>query len=100
MLIVGRVVAGFSIGIATTIVPIYQAEVAAPSLRGRMVSIYEWTNCWGILIQYFIQFGCSYISSEVSFRLPWGLQMIPGIILAVGMLFFPESPRWLVDRQR
>lgn len=52
---------------------------------------------WGILIQYFIQFGCSYIDGAASFRIPWGLQMIPAIILSFGMLFFPESPRWLFD---
>jgi MFS family permease len=55
---------------------------------------------WGILIQYFIQFGCSYIDGVASFRIPWGLQMIPGIILVVGMMFFPESPRWLFDHGR
>lgn len=55
---------------------------------------------WGILIQYFIQFGCSYINGAASFRIPWGLQMIPAIILSLGMLFFPESPRYLMDHDR
>jgi hypothetical protein len=55
---------------------------------------------WGIFIQYFIQFGCSYIDGTASFRLPWGLQMIPGLILAIGMSIFPESPRWLFDQGR
>lgn len=55
---------------------------------------------WGILIQYFIQFGCSYINGTASFRIPWGLQMIPAIVLAIGMQVFPESPRWLFDHGR
>lgn len=55
---------------------------------------------WGILIQYFIQFGCSYINGVASFRIPWGLQMIPAIILSLGMTVFPESPRWLFDHGR
>ena len=55
---------------------------------------------WGILIQYFVQFGCSYIDGVASFRIPWGLQMIPAIILSLGMVFFPESPRYLMDRDR
>jgi MFS family permease len=42
MLIVGRIIGGFSVGIATTIIPLYQAEVTVPSLRGRMISVYEW----------------------------------------------------------
>lgn len=52
------------------------------------------------MFQYFVQFGCSYISGVASFRIPWGLQMIPAIILGLGMLLFPESPRWLIDHDR
>ena len=65
-----------------------------------MISLQQWSITWGILIQYFIQFGCSYIDGVASFRIPWALQMIPAIILSVGMLFFPESPRWLIDHDR
>ncbi|CAK5267723.1 unnamed protein product [Mycena citricolor] len=97
MLVVGRIISGISVGLASSVVPIYQAEVTAPHLRGRLISLQQWSITWGILIQYFIQFGCSYINGTASFRIPWGLQMIPAIILAIGMQFFPESPRWLVD---
>ena len=100
MLVVGRAISGIAIGYASATVPLYLAEITQPHLRGRMVSIAQWAITWGILIQYFIQFGCSYISGVASFRIPWGLQMIPGVILAVGMLWFPESPRWLVDHGR
>jgi sugar porter (SP) family MFS transporter len=97
MLVVGRIISGISVGLASACVPIYQAEITAPSIRGRMVSLQQWSITWGILIQYFIQFGCSYISGVASFRIPWGLQMIPAIILSLGMTVFPESPRWLFD---
>ncbi|KAI0737117.1 general substrate transporter [Daedaleopsis nitida] len=100
MLVVGRIVSGLSVGIASAIVPLYQSEITAPSIRGRLVSLQQWSITWGILIQYFIQFGCSYIDGVASFRIPWGLQMIPAIILSLGMLVFPESPRWLVDHDR
>ncbi|EJD07765.1 general substrate transporter [Fomitiporia mediterranea MF3/22] len=100
MLVVGRIVSGLSIGFASTTVPLYQAEITAPAVRGRMISLQQWSITWGILIQYFIQFGCSYIDGVASFRIPWGLQMIPAIVLAIGMLWFPESPRWLIDHDR
>jgi Sugar (and other) transporter len=74
----------------------YLAEITAPSIRGRLTSLQQWSITWGILIQYFIQFGCSYINGVASFRIPWGLQMIPGLILGLGMALFPESPRWLL----
>ncbi|KAF8328993.1 general substrate transporter [Amanita rubescens] len=100
MLVVGRIISGLAVGLASAVVPIYQAEITAPSIRGRMVSLQQWSITWGILIQYFIQFGCSYINGVASFRIPWGLQMIPAIVLSLGMTLFPESPRWLFDKGR
>ena len=54
-----------------------------------------------------ICFGCSYIGgrnswdySTATFRIPWGLQMIPAVLLFFGMIFLPESPRWLARRDR
>ncbi|KAG6818460.1 hypothetical protein H0H93_004798, partial [Arthromyces matolae] len=100
MLVVGRIISGISVGFSSAVVPIYQSEITAPAIRGRIVSLQQWSITWGILIQYFIQFGCSYIDGVASFRIPWGLQMIPAIILSIGMTFFPESPRFLMDNDR
>jgi MFS family permease len=100
MLVAGRIISGISVGFASAIVPVYQSEITAPAIRGRVVSLQQWSITWGILIQYFIQFGCSYIDGVASFRIPWALQMIPAIFLALGMTMFPESPRWLIDQDR
>ncbi|EIN05365.1 general substrate transporter [Punctularia strigosozonata HHB-11173 SS5] len=100
MLVVGRIISGLCVGLASAVVPIYQSEITAPHIRGRMVSLQQWSITWGILLQYFVQFGCSYIDGAASFRIPWGLQMIPAILLSFGMMFFPESPRWLIDHGR
>jgi len=93
MLVVGRVIGGIAVGLESATVPMYQAEITAPAIRGRIISFNQWAITWGILIQYFIEFGCSYINGPASFRIPWGLQMIPAIVLSLGMLAFPESPR-------
>ncbi|KAH7905571.1 general substrate transporter [Hygrophoropsis aurantiaca] len=100
MLVAGRVISGISVGLASSVVPIYQSEITAPAIRGRLVAMQQWSITWGIMLQYFVQFGCSYLNGTASFRIPWGLQMIPAIILSTGMLFFPESPRWLIDHNR
>ncbi len=42
MLVVGRIISGLSVGISSAIVPIYQSEITAPSIRGRMVSLQQW----------------------------------------------------------
>ncbi|KIL56878.1 hypothetical protein M378DRAFT_435825 [Amanita muscaria Koide BX008] len=83
MLVVGRIISGVSVGLTSALVPIFYpwSLLLSPT----------WSITWGILIQ----FGCNGVAS---FRIPWGLQTIPGIILSLGMTVFPESPRWLFDK--
>jgi MFS family permease len=52
LLCVGRLVAGWAIGVCSAIVPVYQAEIAPKHIRGRVVSLQQWAITWGILIQY------------------------------------------------
>ncbi|GAA5987507.1 hypothetical protein JCM5350_003107 [Sporobolomyces pararoseus] len=99
-LVAGRVVGGLSVGILSAIVTTYQAELTKPSIRGRIVSLQQFAITIGIFLQYFVQFGSSYINGGASFRLPWALQLIPGLILGTLMWIFPESPRWLCDHGR
>ncbi|GAA6008455.1 hypothetical protein JCM11491_004485 [Sporobolomyces phaffii] len=99
-LVAGRVVAGIAVGILSAIVTTYQAEITKPSIRGRIVSIQQLSIMSGIFLQYFVQLGASYIHGDASFRLPWALQLIPGLVLGSLMWIFPESPRWLCDRGR
>jgi hypothetical protein len=89
MLVAGRIISGISVGLSSAIVPIYQSEITAPAIRGRFIALQKWSITWGILIQYFIQFGSSYIDGVASFRIPWGLQMIPAILLSIGDDFLP-----------
>ena len=42
MLVVGRVISGLSVGIASAIVPLYQSEITEPRIRGRIVSMQQW----------------------------------------------------------
>lgn len=100
MLIVGRIINGVAVGLASMIVPVYQSEIAPRNIRGRIVSLQQWAITWGILIQFFIQYGCSKIESNAAFRIPWGIQVVPGVILLAGTTVFPYSPRWLADKGR
>ncbi|MCJ1292605.1 MFS sugar transporter [Xylographa carneopallida] len=108
MLVVGRLVSGLGVGIESAVVPIYQAEIAPPEIRGRVVSLQQWAITWGILIQYFIQYGASFTDGgannpdqgTAAFRIPWGVQIVPATILFAGMFLFPRSPRWLASKDR
>jgi len=108
MLVVGRVIAGLCVGIASSICPVYQAEIAPKEIRGRVVSLQQWAITWGILIQYFIQYGASNVDGgpnnpnqgTAAFRIPWGVQIVPAVILFFGMFFLPKSPRWLASKDR
>jgi MFS family permease len=51
-LVIGRVIAGLCVGIASAIVPVYQSEIAPKEIRGRVASLQQWAITWGILIQY------------------------------------------------
>ncbi|GAA5992993.1 hypothetical protein JCM10908_000787 [Rhodotorula pacifica] len=99
-LVAGRVVAGLAVGIASAIVTVYQAEITKPSMRGKIVSIQQLSTMSGIMIQYFVSFGFAQTSGDLSWRAPFGLMAIPGAILGSIMFIFPESPRWLMDRDR
>ncbi|KAK9371937.1 general substrate transporter [Lipomyces chichibuensis] len=100
MLVVGRFISGACVGLTAALIPIYQSEIAPRKFRGRIVSFQQFAITWGILIQYSIQYGCSFLQSEVAFRLPWALQAIPGIILFLGLFWLPYSPRWLASKDR
>lgn len=100
MLIVGRIINGFCVGICSAQVPVYITEIAPPTKRGRLVGAQQWAITWGIMIMFYISYGCSFINGNAAFRVPWALQMIPAIILFFGMIVLPESPRWLASKDR
>ncbi|KAI5200090.1 putative MFS glucose transporter [Aureobasidium subglaciale] len=100
MLIVGRVINGFCVGICSAQIPVYISEIAPPSKRGKLVGAQQWAITWGIMIMFYISYGCSFINGTGAFRAPWALQMIPAIVLLFGMMLLPESPRWLASKDR
>ena len=74
----------------------YLAEIAKKDKRGSIIVIQQLAIEVGILIMYFIGYGCSFIPGPTaSFRTAWGIQWIPCVILLVGLPFLPRSPRLL-----
>lgn len=89
------------VGITSSQVCVYLAELAPARIRGRIVGVQQWAIEWGILIMYLISYGCGQgIAGHSSFRVAWGIQAVPGLILLLALPFFPESPRWLAGKER
>lgn len=99
-LIAGRVLNGVCVGITSSQVPVYLAEIAKKEKRGSLIVIQQLAIEWGIFFMYFIGYGCSFIPGDTSFRVAWAMQFVPCVMLMVGLPFLPRSPRWLakVDR--
>jgi sugar porter (SP) family MFS transporter len=100
MLIAGRLIAGIAIGILSTANPVYCSEVAPPAWRGAMTGLQQWMLSWGYLAAQWIGYGSSFANSDFQWRFPLAFQCIPAVILAVGILFQLESPRWLCEKGR
>ncbi|KAK0390543.1 hypothetical protein NLU13_0047 [Sarocladium strictum] len=98
MIYAGRAVAGLGIGASSMCVPVYISETAPPSIRGRLVGIFEIASQGGGMLGFWINYATSQTISDTSiaqWTIPLALQLAPGILLFTGMLFCPESPRWL-----
>ncbi|KAK6000230.1 hypothetical protein QM012_003862 [Aureobasidium pullulans] len=91
---------GITVGITSSQVPVYLAEIARKEKRGSLIIIQQLAIEVGILVMYFLGYGCTFISGPASFRTAWSMQFIPCFFLMIGLTFLPESPRWLakVDR--
>lgn len=95
-LIVGRVLNGVCVGITSSQVPVYLAEIAKKDKRGSIIVIQQLSIEIGILVMYFIGYGCKFIPGPTaSFRTAWGIQWVPCVLLLAGLPLLPESPRWL-----
>lgn len=100
LLVAGRVVSGVGIGLISAVVPLYQGEAAHKYLRGAIISTYQWAITWGLLVSSAVSQGTHQMDSAASYRIPIGLQYVWTSILATGMLFLPESPRFYVLKDK
>lgn len=82
------------------IAPLYISEIAPPEIRGTLLVLQEFSIVFGIVIAFWTTYGTRYMAGEWSWRLPFLIQMIPGFILGVGIVFLPFSPRWLSSQGR
>lgn len=101
LLYAGRFFTGLGVGTFSSVGPLYNAEIASPETRGFIVSFYQFATILGIMLSFWIGYGCNFIGSggvqsDLAWRLPSIIQGIPAALLAIGVWWMPFSPRWLV----
>ena len=100
VLIAARLFIGLAIGISSFSVPLYIAEISPTKIRGRLVSLFQLLITIGILVSYLSDLLFANNNDLSSWRPMFYVGVIPGLILFIGMLFLPETPRWLMSKGR
>ena len=97
--VAARFIAGLAIGVASVLSPMYIAEVAPPSIRGRLVVLQQMGIVTGILMAYFVNWVLADLGAS-SWRWMFAAAAAPSAIFFLALIFIPESPRWLVANGR
>ena len=100
-LIVGRIICGVGNGINTSTVPVWQAECSKTHRRGQTVMAELCIVVGGVALSYWLDFGFSYLEpSTAAWRVPIAFQLVFTFSVIATIMTMPESPRWLVLRDR
>jgi sugar porter (SP) family MFS transporter len=97
VLVLARLVLGLAVGLAAVVSPLYISESAPLSIRGALVATYQLAITFGIVASYLTGL---LITGPGSWRVMFAVGAVPGFLFLLGLLFLPESPRWLVLRGR
>ena len=96
-LVCARVLLGLAVGFASYTAPLYIAEIAPERYRGSMISMYQMMLTTGIVVAFLSDAALSYSGN---WRLMLGVIALPALVLFIGVIFLPNSPRWLAATGR
>ncbi|KAF8539588.1 general substrate transporter [Trichophaea hybrida] len=95
--IVGRIITGIGNGANTSSIPVWQAETSKSHNRGLLICIEAAMIAVGTVIAYWLDFGFSFVDNSSQWRLPITFQIVFAVLLIIGIMILPESPRWLLN---
>jgi SP family sugar:H+ symporter-like MFS transporter len=95
VLLVARFVLGLAVGCAALVVPLYLSEIAPTEIRGAISSLNQLMIVGGILVAFLVN---AVLASSEAWRVMLGLAVVPSLVLLVGMIWMPETPRFLVRK--
>ncbi|KAM1810006.1 hypothetical protein ACFX12_026821 [Malus domestica] len=100
VLLLARLLDGFGIGLAVTLVSVYISETAPPEIRGLLNTLPQFAGSGGMFLSYCMVFGMS-LKDAPSWRMMLGVLSIPSLVyFGLTLFYLLESPRWLVSKGR
>ncbi|KAK8220940.1 glucose transporter-like protein [Phyllosticta capitalensis] len=100
LFIAGRFFAGYGVGLISAMIPMYQSETAPKWIRGAIVGSYQLAITIGLLLAAIVNNSTKDLDNSGSYRIPIAVQFAWAIILVGGLIFLPETPRYLVKRDK
>lgn len=102
MLVCARLFLGVAIGVSSFAVPLYIAEISPTRSRGTMVSLFQLLITIGIMVSYLSDSAFAVPDGNPDYNICWRpmfyVGVIPALIMFIGMIFLPETPRWLISK--
>ncbi|OSC97300.1 general substrate transporter [Trametes coccinea BRFM310] len=99
-LIFGRGIGGLGVGALSMLSPLYMAEISPPEVRGSLMALEQLAIVSGAVLGFWTGFFTRELPGSSSWRIPLGIQLIPGLLLGFGCMALPPSPRLLVQQGR
>ena len=96
MFILGRLFAGFGVGLISAQVPMYQSETLPKWIRGAVVGCYQLCITIGLFLASIVSYATKNRTDSGSYRIPLAIQFAWALILSGGLLLLPETPRYLI----
>ncbi|OJD28915.1 high affinity glucose transporter rgt2 [Diplodia corticola] len=100
MFIAGRFFAGFGVGLISAMIPMYQSETSPKWIRGTVVGAYQLAITIGLFLAAIVNNSTKHRMDTGSYRIPIAIQFAWALILFIGLIFLPETPRFLVKQDK